>query len=72
MTYEIVYRAHYEDYPEVSITQTTPFLIEVVDACGIESENTLTAQSIENKEYTISDEAMTIQIPSFSTSIVWC
>ena len=72
MTYEIVYRAYYEDYPEVTITQTTPFLIEVLDPCGIESENTLIAQSIENKEYTISDEGLTIQIPSFSTSIVWC
>ena len=40
--YSIVYRVYLVDYEEVEAIQTTPFTIEVIDPCGLESENSLT------------------------------
>ena len=58
-SYGILYRVYYEKYPGVSVFQSTPFTISVVDPCSNALSNSITAYGLQDLTYTITDVALT-------------
>jgi hypothetical protein len=54
-SYEITYNVFYTDYPDISVKQNLPFVITVVDPCGMASENSLSQSTVVDQAYTVTD-----------------
>ena len=44
----------------------------MVDPCGNKSANSLTSSTLEDKVYTITDTAVTYEVPNFVSELEWC
>ena len=68
--YKITYKVWYTNYSTNIIAQTVPFTVTVIDPC--DNPVSVTASTLSDQFYTITQNAFEYQFPVYAVSPTWC
>jgi len=68
--YPIKFEAYHTNYSSNVATLETPFIITIIDPC--DEPVSVTASTLTDQEYTITDNVATYTVPVYTANPSWC